>query len=158
MKRVPRLTAVAFLFAIAAVLATHVQAQQTNTTERTFLTFSAPVEMPGVVLEPGTYEFRLANTQTSRNVVQVLKKDQSEVIGQWNFVQSSRPRVSDETVVMFRESKEGTTPAVQYWYYPGEKIGKEFIYPKDQAERIAARTGQTVKSDDGDVAATASNQ
>ena len=94
MKRVPRLTAVAFLFAIAAVLATHVQAQQTNTTERTFLTFSAPVEMPGVVLEPGTYEFRLANTQTSRNVVHLLKKDQSELIGEWIFVQSSSPRVS----------------------------------------------------------------
>jgi len=44
---------------------------------------------------------------------------------------------------------------VQFWYYPGEKIGKEFIYPKDQALRIAQRTGATVLSDDGPVTATA---
>ena len=155
MKRL-RLTAIAFLLAIAAVLATHVQAQQSNSTEQTFLTFSAPVEMPGVVLEPGTYEFRLADPDTSRNVVQVRRKGDNEVIGQWSYVQASRPQATGETVVMFRESKEGTTPAVQYWYYPGEKVGKEFIYPKDQAQRIAARTGQAVRSDDGPVTATAS--
>jgi hypothetical protein len=157
MKRL-KLTAIAGLTAVAAVLATQVQAQQTNEAEQTFLTFSAPVEMPGVVLEPGTYEFRLANPVTSRNVVQVFKKDSNEPIGQWTFVDASRPRVSNETVVMFRETREGSTPAVQYWYYPGERIGKEFIYPKDQAERIAARTGQTVRTEDGPVTATASAQ
>ena len=85
MKRL-KLTAIAGLTAVAAVLATQVQAQQTNEAEQTFLTFSAPVEMPGVVLEPGTYEFRLANPVTSRNVVQVFKKDSNEPIGQWTFV------------------------------------------------------------------------
>src|SRR5690242_14214067 len=45
-------------------------------------------------------------------------------------------------------------PAVQYWYYPGERIGKEFIYPKDQAQKIANRTGAEVLSDDGRVAST----
>jgi hypothetical protein len=44
---------------------------------------------------------------------------------------------------------------VQYWYYPGEKIGKEFIYPKDQAMRIAQRTGATVQTEEGPVTATA---
>jgi hypothetical protein len=48
---------------------------------------------------------------------------------------------------MFRETREGATPAVQFWYFPGEKVGKEFIYPKDQAERIAARTGADVRSE-----------
>jgi hypothetical protein len=157
MKRL-KMTAIAGLTALAAVLATQVQAQQTNEAEQTFLTFSAPVELPGVVLEPGTYEFRLANPVTSRNVIQVFKKDSNEPIGQWTFADATRPRVSNETVVMFRETKEGSTPAVQYWYYPGERIGKEFIYPKDQAERIAARTGQMVRTEDGPVTATASAQ
>lgn len=147
MKRVT-LIAAAFVVAVLAMLTTRVAAQDTNVHERTFMTFSNTVEMPGVTLPAGTYVFRLADTP-SRNVVQVLTKDEKDIMGQWTFVQTQRNKVSDETVVMFKENREGSTPAVQYWYYPGESIGKEFIYPKEQAQKIAARTGQSVLSDDG---------
>ena len=46
MKRVT-LIATAVVLAVLAVLAGRVAAQETNTSERTFLTFSGPVEMPG---------------------------------------------------------------------------------------------------------------
>ena len=155
MKRV-KLIVTALVVAVIAVLAGRVTAQQVNTTERTFLTFSSAVEMPGVTLEPGTYVFKLADNP-SRNVVQVFDKDEKKVMGQWTFVQAERPRVTEDTVVMFRETREGATPAVQFWYFPGEKVGKEFIYPKDQAERIAARTGARVRTEEGvvDVSAAA---
>ena len=151
MKRV-NLLATAMVLAVLAVMAGRVIAQETNTLERTFLTFSGSVEMPGVTLQPGTYVFKLADTPT-RNVVQVWDKDEKNMIGHWTFVQAERPRVTEDTVVMFRETREGAMPAVQFWYFPGEKIGKEFIYPKDQAERIAARTGAKVRTEDGAVAA-----
>ena len=152
MKRVNKIvTAVAA--AALLTLTIGVAAQDFNSSERSFLTFSGPIEMPGIRLEAGTYVFRLADTP-SRNVVQVLNQDESKMLGQWLFVQAQRPEVSGETVVTFKETTPGATPAVQYWYYPGEKIGKEFIYPKDQALRIAARTGATVKTEDGDVTAT----
>jgi len=147
MKRL-RLIATALALAVLAVLAGRVTAQETNTLERTFMTFSAPVEMPGVTLDAGTYVFKLADSP-SRNVVQVWDKDEKHMIGHWTFVQAERPRVTDDTVVMFKETREGATPAVQFWYFPGEKIGKEFIYPKDQAERIAARTGVNVRTEEG---------
>src|SRR5688572_12928365 len=99
MKRVISTTAGCAL-AVLAVLATHIQAQESNTSERTFMTFSSPVELPGVTLDAGTYEFRLADSP-SRNVVQVFKKDGRDIVGQWTFVQASRPRTSSETVVMF---------------------------------------------------------
>jgi hypothetical protein len=153
MKRV-KLLATALVLAVLAVMAGRVTAQQTNTSERTFLTFSNAVEMPGVMLKPGTYVFKLADTPT-RNVVQVWDQDEKNMIGHWTFVQAERPQVTEENVVMFRETAEGTTPAVQFWYFPGEKVGKEFIYPKDQAERIAARTGATVRTEDGVVEAGA---
>jgi hypothetical protein len=145
MKRVT-LFATALVLAVLAVLAGRATAQNLNTMERSFLTFSTAVELPGVTLEPGTYVFKLADSP-SRNVVQVWDKDEKNMIGHWTFVQAERPRVTEETVVMFKETADGATPAVQYWYFPGEKIGKEFIYPDDQAERIAARTGATVRSD-----------
>ena len=136
---------------VAAVLLTctmSVSAQDFNTQKRTIMTFSAPVEMPGVTLPAGTYVFRIADTP-SRNVVQVLDKNEKDMIGQWLYVSAERPQVSGETVVTFKETKEGTTPAVQFWYYPGERTGKEFIYPKEQALKIAARTGVGVRTDDG---------
>ena len=144
MKRV-KLIATALALAVLAVLAGRATAQETNTQERSFLTFNTAVELPGVTLEPGTYVFKLADS-ASRNVVQVWDKDEKNMIGHWTFVQAERPRVTSDTVVMFKETREGATPAVQFWYFPGEKIGKEFIYPKDQAERIAARTGAEVRA------------
>jgi hypothetical protein len=144
--------ATASVAALLMTLTLSVSAQQIDTHDRTFMTFSAPVELPGVTLQAGTYVFKIADT-ASRNVIQVLSKDEMDVIGHWLFVPAERRDVTGETVVTFKEAKEGTTPAVQFWYYPGEKIGKEFIYPKDQALKIAARTGATVKTEEGDVTA-----
>lgn len=140
--------AAALALAALAVAATGAAAQQTNTSERTFLTFSNAVEMPGVTLPAGTYVFKLADTP-SRNVVQVWDRDEKNMMGHWLFVQAERPEVTTENVVMFRETREGATPAVQFWYFPGERIGKEFLYPRDQAELIAARTGQDVRTEEG---------
>jgi hypothetical protein len=151
MKRM-KMIATACVTAVVLALGISATAQDLNPLEKTFLTFSAPVEMPGMTLPAGTYVFKLADTP-GRNVVQVMTQDEKDIRGQFLFVQHTRPETSTETVVTFRETREGATPAVQYWYYPNEKIGKEFIYPKDQAMRIAARTGATVLSDDGPVTA-----
>lgn len=150
MKRMTLAIAAAGL--LLAPLTYTVAAQQPDTKDRTIMTFSGDVELPGLRLEGGTYVFRLADTAT-RNVIQVLSEDESKVLGQWLFVPAERLEASDETVVTFREQSADATPAVQYWYYPGERIGKEFIYPKDQALRIAARTGATVRTEEGPVTA-----
>jgi len=154
MKRVITI-ATATVLTLLVALTLSVAAQQPDTRDRTIMTFSGPVELPGMRLESGTYVFRIADT-ASRNVIQVLSGDEKEMLGQWLFVSAERPEVTGDTVVTFRETSAASTPAVQFWYYPGEKIGKEFIYPKDQAMRIAQRTGATVLTDDGPISAEAS--
>jgi hypothetical protein len=149
MKRVT-IIATALFVAVLAALTINVRAQDFNPLEKTYLTFSAPVELPGMTLPAGTYTFKLADTP-SRNVVQVMSQDEQKIHGQFLFVQAQRRDATGETVVTFKETAEGTTPAVQYWYYPGESIGKEFVYPKDQAMKIAARTHSTVLSTDGEI-------
>lgn len=153
MKRVIAI-ATATVLTLLVALTLSVAAQQPDTRDRTIMTFSGPVELPGMRLEAGTYVFRLADT-ASRNVIQVLSGDEKEILGQWLFVSAERPEVTGATVVTFRETSAASTPAVQFWYYPGEKIGKEFIYPKDQALRIARRTGATVLTEEGKVTAGA---
>jgi len=146
MKRVTKLAPAVVLAVLAC--ARLAAAQQVDTNERTFLTFSTAVEMPGVTLQPGTYVFRLGDP-TRRNVVQVWDRDERNMVGHFTFVETQRPRRSEETVVMFKETQEGLPPAIQYWYYPGHNVGKEFIYSKDQAERIAKRSGAPVRTEDG---------
>lgn len=152
MKRVTTIVAASVL-AVLIGLTARVAAQNPVPSERTFMTFSNTVEMPGVTLPAGTYVFRMADTP-QRNVVQVLSKDEKGILGQWTFVPSQRPRATDDTVVMFKEMPEGTTPAVQFWYYPGNTSGKEFIYPKAQAQKIANATGASVLTDDGRVSSS----
>jgi len=154
MKRMKLLTTAAAL-TVMTLLTGSVAAQDPNVSERSFLTFSSSFELPGLTLQPGTYVFKLADTP-SRNVVQVWTRDEKEMLGHWTFVQSERTRTSDENVVMFKEMPAGTTPAVQYWYYPGERIGKEFIYPKDQAARIAKASGTPVLAAEGDAGSVTS--
>jgi len=153
MKRVIAI-ATATVLTLLVALTLNVGAQQPDTRDRTIMTFSSAVELPGMRLEPGTYVFRLADS-ASRNVIQVLDQEEKEMLGQWLFVSAERPEVTGDTVVTFRETSSASTPAVQFWYYPGEKIGKEFIYPKDQALRIAQRTGATVQTEEGPVTASA---
>lgn len=144
-----RVTTIALALVLAVLALTGIAAaQQVDTNERTFLTFSTAVEMPGVTLQPGTYVFKLGDP-TLRNVVQVWDREEKNMIGHFTFIETERPRTSEETVVMFKEAPEGTPPAIQYWYYPGHKVGKEFIYSKEQAERIAKRSGTAVRTEEG---------
>ena len=154
MKRFTSLTAAVFTAAFLAA-ATSVSAQDSNVDQRTYLTFSGPVQMPGVTLPAGKYVFKLAPTAL-HNVMQVFDGDEKRVIGQWFFIPRNRTTqelsaANGKPVVMFKEMPEGFTPAIQYYFYPTETIGKEFIYPKDQALKIAAATHQTVLATDTDV-------
>ena len=49
-----------------------------------------------------------------------------------------------DSEIRFMEASAGAPPAVRTWWYPGERTGYEFIYPKNQARRIAQRTKQDV--------------
>ena len=42
------------------------------------------------------------------------------------------------------EGPETGPQAVKVWFYPGRTVGHEFIYPRAQAMKLAARTGEPV--------------
>jgi hypothetical protein len=155
MKRFTSLAAAVFTAAFLAA-ATSASAQDSNVDQRTYLTFSGPVQMPGVTLPAGKYVFKLAPTAL-HNVMQVFDGEEKRIIGQWFFVPVERTteeqsKADGKPVVMFREMPEGVTPAVHYFYYPTDLRGKEFIYPKEQALKIAAATHEPVLATDSDVA------
>jgi hypothetical protein len=153
MKRITSIAAAVFTAAFLTAVST-ASAQDSNINQRTFLTFSGPVQMPGVTLPAGKYVFRLADTSL-HNVMQVFDGDEKHIIGQWFFIPKNRTTeeanaADGKPVVMFREMPEGMTPAIRYYFYPTDLTGKEFIYPKDQALKIAAATHEAVLATDSD--------
>jgi hypothetical protein len=112
---------------------------------RTEFTFNQPVELPGVTLPPGTYIFRFVDGTTGRKVMQVQAKDaSSKTYGLFLTINAQRPRPSDDAELRFLETPAGQPAAVKTWWYPGNTIGREFIYPKSQALRLAKATNTTV--------------
>jgi hypothetical protein len=95
-----------------------------------YVTFSGPVQIPGVTLNAGMYRFRLANPDTSRNVVQVLSRDGTIVYAMFHTIPDRRTSVTEDPVVTFKETPAGVPPAVRSLFYGGEYRGYEFVYPR----------------------------
>jgi hypothetical protein len=131
--------------AVIVVAALHPIPAQADTWDQvTYLTFSAPVEIPGTVLPAGTYTFKLADPDASRDVVRVLSRDGSKVYATFFTIPDERLMPTDKPTVTFEETPAGTPEAIKAWFYPGDQIGHEFVYPQDQAQKIAAATHQPV--------------
>src|SRR6478672_4726399 len=116
----------------------------------TYLTFSGPVQMPGITLPAGTYKFELADPDTGRRVIRVSDKDGSKIYGTFLSISDQKLEPSANPVVMFKETPAGAPQAVQAWFYPGETYGYEFAYPHDQALKIARDDDQLEPDEDAD--------
>jgi hypothetical protein len=130
-----------FLFsaAVAALVAVAAPMPASGVTydKLAYLTFTAPVQVPGATLSAGTYRFHLTNPETSRNVVQVLSKDGSIVYSMFHTIPDRRMSPTDDPAVTFRETPAGVAPAVRTLFYGGEYRGYEFVYPKGGPNMIA---------------------
>jgi hypothetical protein len=112
--------------------------------KRTLFTFNAPVEVPGVALPPGRYLFRIADPDSGGRVVQVLSADGTKTYALFFAIPAERPDPAPEPEIRFMETPEGTPPAIKTWWHPGERTGREFIYPKEQARRLARSATEPV--------------
>ena len=115
--------------------------------KKTTVTFSAPVEIPGVgaqVLPAGTYVFKLLNSQSNRNIVQIFNERQDHVFSTILAIPNFRLQATDKTVMTFRERASGEPEAIRAWFYPGNRWGQEFVYPKARAIEIAKLTNTPV--------------
>ncbi len=114
--------------------------------QATKLTFSAPVELPGVSLSAGTYWFTLMNDDADRNIVQVWGADRMHLLATILAIPDYRLQPTGKTVIKFSERPAGTPEAIRAWFYPGDNYGREFVYPKSKATELAKQTGQPVLS------------
>jgi hypothetical protein len=117
---------------------------------KTVMTFSAPVEIPGVhlkgwgVLPAGTYVFKVLDSQTDRHIVQIFNQDETQIYATILAIPNYRLTATGKTVVTFRERPAGEPEALRAWFYPGRQWGEEFVYPKAKAIELAKSAGTAV--------------
>ena len=124
-----KMLAAAFVAAILAVAGTSALQAETGWSHTNYLTFSAPVALPGVQLPAGTYVFELAMPSSERHLVRVTSRDRHQIYltAFTNLV--PRPRdLSRKQVVTFGEAAKGNAPPIKIWYPQGGGDGREFIY------------------------------
>ena len=141
-------TTVFCLALMGAVVAPEAKADDWN--RKTTMTFSGPVEIPGVhlkgwgILPAGTYVFKILDSQSDRHIVQIFSQDEKTIYATILAIPNVRLTSTDKTVVTFRERPAGQPQALRAWFYPGRNWGEEFVYPKARAIELAKATKEPV--------------
>ena len=130
MKRFKAATTVGCMALLGVILAPGAKADDWN--RKTVITFSAPVEIPGVhlpgwgVLPAGTYVFKILDSQSDRHIVQIFSKDELTVYATILAIPNYRLEPTGKTVFTFWETPPGQPKALRAWFYPGDNFGQEF--------------------------------
>src|SRR6478672_13403338 len=82
---------------LGLVTTSTVRADEWN--KKTILTFSGPVQIPGVTLPAGSYVFKLADIPGNRHVVQVFDKDERKIYTTLLAIPNERLQPTDKPVV-----------------------------------------------------------
>jgi hypothetical protein len=133
---------------IGAAFSPNVKADEWN--QKTVVTFSGPVETPGVhikgwaVLPAGTYVFKLLGSPSDRHIVQIFNQNETVLYTTALAIPNYRLRATGKTVITFRERPAGEPEALRAWFYPGMNFGQEFVYPKEKAVELAKETNTPV--------------
>jgi len=141
-----KMVAIIFCLSLVAVaFAPRLKADEWN--RKTTVTFSAPVEVPGVgaqTLPAGTYVFRIMDSASDRHIVQISNEAENHVYTTILAIPNYRLKATDKTVMTFGERAAGQPEAIRAWFYPGRQWGEEFVYPKYRAIELAKATNQPI--------------
>lgn len=140
-----KIAACTALFA-AALIPPALRADEWN--KRTLLTFSNPVQVPGVTLPAGTYVFKLAESNADRYIVQIFNEREDHIYATILAIADYHLTPADKTQVSFYEAPMGQPLPIKAWFYPGDNYGREFVYKKHEAALIAAAAKETVPSEE----------
>jgi hypothetical protein len=141
--------------AIAAVVvcaAWTTMARAADPVKRTQFSTNEPFEVPGMVLEPGRYVFRLIEPEAQRNVLEVFEtvqlwtSDEARLLSTLLTMPNYDMPTTDKTVFAFFERGPKQAKALRLWFAPGRNYGQEFVYPKAQAVELAKAVGRGVLS------------
>ena len=114
--------------------------------QATKLTFSQPIQIPGQVLPAGTYLFRLANSNTEQNLVQIFNSERSVLYATIETIPTERFEATGDTAITVAKEGSGQPVVLLKWFYPGTLTGHEFVYSKEREKELAQDRQQTIEA------------
>jgi hypothetical protein len=105
--------------------------------KKSTLTIDRQVEFPGIILEPGTYIVKLKEAGEKRSQVLILNQDETQTLATLLAVPDHRMRPEDQSEFMYHEVKGDGPAPVRSWFFSGDLVGLEFVYPMVRAKEIA---------------------
>ena len=136
MKKMDRFRLVVTIFCLSLVALTFLpSAKADEWNKKTIVTFSEPVEVPGVgaqILPAGTYVFKLLDSLSDRHIVQIFNQAEDHVYTTILAIPDYRMRATGKTVMTFKERAEGQPEAIRSWFYPGREWGDRICLPQVQ--------------------------
>ncbi len=129
---------------IAFTLFFELAAHADESDQATTITFSEPIQIPGQVLPAGSYLFKLANSDSAQNIVQVFNADRTVLYATLQTIETERQEPTDHTAVTLAEPESGGPNVLVKWFYPGRETGNEFLYPKQQEKELTQDKQETI--------------
>jgi len=145
MKLIKMLLAMLAVPFLVATLTTGARAD-TSFNKRTVIKFSQPVEIPGEVLPAGTYTVELFDSLGYRHIVRFYNADRTKLLATVLAIPNYRLTPTGDTTMTFAERPANAPNALKAWFYPNDKFGQEFVYPKARAVQLAQETHETIPS------------
>ena len=124
-------------FGIFFELAAH--ADETN--QKTTITFSAPVRIPGQVLPAGGYVFTV--DPDDQNIVTIAGADSNVIYATLLTASTLDLNPANDTTVTLAEEGAGQNAVLVKWVYPGNTAGHQFIYPQQQEQELTSAAQET---------------
>jgi LPXTG-motif cell wall-anchored protein len=140
----------AFLSLMLAVGVQTLRADDWN--KATKITFNEPVQVPGKVLSPGTYVFKLLDSPAERHVVQIFNEDRTKLITTVLAIPNQRLEPAGKTILTYQERPSDQPMALNAWFYPGDNFGQQFVYPKSEAQELSRLNKMDVPSTESEEA------
>lgn len=135
MRNFKTITSILLLGMLVVVALPNAKASDTSN-RLTEVTFTAPVEIPGKVLAPGTYEFRYLDHINVQNVVLVFNS-KNDLVATILAEPIYRANTTDHSEITLEDRGANAPKAVKDWYYPNDNYGVEFVYPRTRSAQMA---------------------
>lgn len=108
---------------------------------KTTVEFKSATRLPGITLQPGSYVFKLGHPKGQQKFVEVWSTDGKTKIATLLTVDYPTAATTNTATVLYPNA---ATPTLRAWYFPGEPVGRAFVYTEDEARTLYGATSTPV--------------
>lgn len=108
----------------------------TGAAKKATIAIQSPMQIPGTVLKPGHYVFKLSSAQSGWNIVQIYDESETTLITTVLACPNPKLSANGQTVLTYGAGGSASIAVLEAVVLPGEEAPEQFAYPKRAADRI----------------------